>query len=111
MDRVGTGHAGDADDFGDAEIGRNRAEPLTDPIGLIRLEAVEGKLVLFGIDGDGFLAKLVGGTHDADGDLATVGDQDFAEVGHSEVPLGIGGQDADTLGVLQCSARGRSDAV
>ena len=39
--------------------------------------------VCFGIDRDSSDAQLAAGTNDADGDLASVSDQDFAE--HSEV--------------------------
>ena len=76
---------GHADNLGDAEIGPHRRQAFADAIGLIRLEAVQGKLVFLGIDGDGFFAHFIGGTHDADGNLAPVGDQDFAEFGHCRI--------------------------
>ncbi len=82
VDRVGARHPGDADDLGDREIGRDRPQPLADPVGLVGLEAVQAELVLLGIDRDGALAHLVGRPHDADGDLASVGDEDFLELCH-----------------------------
>ena len=82
MDRVGAGHLGDADDLFDAQIGGDGAQPFADAVGLVRLEAMQAQLVFFGVDGDGFLPHLVGRPHDPDGDFATVGNQDFLEVGH-----------------------------
>jgi hypothetical protein len=88
VDRIRPGHLGHADDLGDREVGTHRRQALADPVGLIRLEAVEAKLVFLGVDGDGLLAHLVGGAHDADGDLAPVGDQDLLEFGHRRPPQG-----------------------
>ena len=51
-------------------------------VGLVRLEAVEGELVLLGIDGHRLLAELGCRAHDADGDFAAIGDQDLAEGRH-----------------------------
>jgi hypothetical protein len=68
-------------------VGLDGAEPLADAVGLVRLEAVEAELVLLGVDGDGALAQLGRRAHDADGDLATVGDQDLLELGHGRLPL------------------------
>jgi hypothetical protein len=50
VDRVGAAHLGDADDLGDREIGRDRAQPLADLVGLVGLEPVEAELVLLGVD-------------------------------------------------------------
>src|SRR6056297_2783093 len=86
MDRVGPAVAGHADDLLDREIGGDWPHPFTDAIGLVGLEPVQAQLVLVGKDRDGALAQLIGGAHDADGDLAPVGDQDFREVGHGLYP-------------------------
>ena len=82
VDRIGPGHFGHADDFRDRQISPHRRQALTDQIGLVRLEAVQRKLVLFGIDRNGFLAHFIGRAHDANGNLATVGDKDLLEFGH-----------------------------
>ena len=87
MDGIGARHLGDADDLLDAQVGRDRTQPFTDPVGLVRLEAMEPQFILFGVNGDGLLAHLVRGAHDPDGDLAPVRNQDFLEFGHWH-PLG-----------------------
>jgi hypothetical protein len=74
-----------ADDVGEVEIGRDRSLARAHLIGLVGLEAVEAELVLLGEDRNGALAQLVGGTQDADGDLAPVGDEDFPELRHGAV--------------------------
>jgi hypothetical protein len=60
------------------------------------------QLVLLGVDRDRALAQLVGRAHDADRDLAAVGDEDLLEFGH----------DADGPGRaarhLQRQARGKA---
>ena len=84
---IGPAFARDPDDFLNREIGRDRAKALTDPIGLVRLEAVQRKLVFFGVDGDGTFAQLVRGPHHADSDLTPVGNKDFLEFGHRAVPV------------------------
>ena len=86
MDRIGAALAGDTDDFLDAQVGGDRAEPLADAIGFVGLETVQGKLVLLGIDCDRTLAQLVGGAHHADGDFSAVGDEDFLELWHTSLP-------------------------
>ena len=105
VDGIGPGEFGDADDFGDAEVSPHGRHPLADPVGLIRLEAVQAQLVFLGKDGDGFLAHLIGGPHDADGDLAPVGDEDLLEVGHGRA---LRANDRATLRVPRCGARVRS---
>ena len=84
MDRIGPGLLGHADDLWDREIGLDRPQPLADAVGLIGLEAVQPELVLFGEDRDGLLSHLVGRAHDADGDLAAIGDEDLLEFWHRE---------------------------
>ena len=77
MNRVRSGLARDADDIVDRQIGLDRAEPLADPIGLVRLEAVQRDAVLVRIDGHGLEAELGAGAKNADRDLAAIGDQQF----------------------------------
>ena len=82
MDRVRAGQLRHPDDLGDRQVRRDRPQPLADPVGLVRLEAVQAQLVLLGIDRDGALAHLVGRAHHPDGDLAPVCDKDLLELGH-----------------------------
>ena len=82
MNGIGAGLFGDADDFINAQISRHGAEPLADAIGLVGLETVQAEFVFFGVDSDRLFAHFIGRAHDANGDLATVGDQDFLELGH-----------------------------
>ncbi len=82
MDRIRAALLGDPDDLGDRQIGLNRSHAFADPIGFIGLEPMQTEFVLFGKDGDGLFAHFVRGTHHADGDFATVGHQDLAEIGH-----------------------------
>ncbi len=81
VDRIRPGQLGHPDDLGDRQVRRDRPQPFAHLVGLVRLEAVQAQLVLLGIDGDRLLAQLVGRAHDADGDLAAVGDQDLLELG------------------------------
>ena len=86
VDRVGTRHAGHADDFLDAQIGRDRPHAFANAISFVRLEPVQPQLVLFGKDGHRLFAHLVGGPHDADGDFTTVGDENFGELSQGGHP-------------------------
>ena len=86
MDRIGARRPGHPDDLGDRQVGLDGPEPLADPVGLVRLEAMQAQLVLLGEDGDGPLAHLVGGAHHPDGDLAAIGDEDLLEIGHVALP-------------------------
>ncbi len=84
MDGVGAGLLRHPDDLGDRQIGGDRPQHLavgqpTDLVGLVRLEPVEGELVLLGEDRHGGAAELVGGAEDADGDLRAVGDEDLGD--------------------------------
>ena len=84
VDGIHLGSAGDAQDVVDVEVGLQRFLALAHQVALIGLEAVERELVFLGIDRNGFLAHLVGGAHDANGDLAAVGNENFIE--HSTSP-------------------------
>ena len=75
MDQGGARLLGDGDDALDVQIGFHRPQTGPDPVAFIRLEPVEGELVLLGIDGHGLQAQLGRRAHDADGDFGPVGDK------------------------------------
>ena len=77
-------HLGNPDNLGDRQIGPHRRQPFADQIGLIGFESVQRELVFLGIDRDGFLAHFIGRAHDANGNLATVGDKDLLDIGHGQ---------------------------
>jgi len=77
----------DANDLVDAQIGGNGAHSFANLIGLVRLVAVQAEFVLLGIDRDGLLAEFVCRTHDADCDLAAIGDQDLVNSAHRSILL------------------------
>jgi len=87
MDGLGPGLAGDAHHLLDGEIGLDRPLALADQIGFVRFEAVERKLVMLRIDGDGGNSQLGGGAKDADRDLPPVGHEQTAEMLHESLPL------------------------
>ena len=60
--------------------------PAADLIGLVRLEAVERKLVLLGIDRDGGDAEFGRGAEHADRDFRAVGDQQAADTSSHRSP-------------------------
>ena len=107
MDRVGARLPGDADDLVDREIRLDRPEPLADPVGLVGLEAVQAELVLLGEDRDGRHAELVRGARDADGDLAAVGDENLAELGHVPSPRALRTGWLTSTPRRRCAQRGR----
>ena len=61
------------------QVAENRV--LADVIGLVGFLDVERVAVGVGIDGDRLDAQFGAGAHDADGDLAPVGDQYFLKHG------------------------------
>ena len=75
------------DDAGDVEVGADRLAGLADAIGLVGLEAVQGEAVFVRVDGDGADAEFVGRAKDANGDLAAVGDEQLADLGHRTFPI------------------------
>ena len=85
MDRIHLRPACDAQDVGDVQIGLDRPLTRAHQVGLVRLGPVQRKAVFLGVDGDRAQTELVGRPHDANGDLAAVGDQDAAD------PLRAGG--------------------
>ncbi len=86
VDGIGARHFGNADDLVDTEIGGYGTEALANAVGFVCFEAVEAEFVLFGKDSNGLFAHLVGCTHDADGDLATVCDENLLKIGHEPPP-------------------------
>lgn len=66
----------DLDDLVLGKVCGNRGElpSLADDVGLVGLLSVHTKPILVAEDGDGMEGELVGGTEDADRDLAAVGD-------------------------------------
>ena len=82
MDGIGAGFLRHPDDLGDAEIGRHRPQAAADPVGLVRLEAVQAQLVFLGLDRDRLLAQLVRSPHHPDRNLATVRNKNLSE--HAE---------------------------
>lgn len=74
MDRIGARGFGNADDFLDGQIGRNRPHTFADLVGFVSFETVEGQFVLFGVDRYSAFPEFVCRAHNANGNLAAVGD-------------------------------------
>ena len=72
----------DLDDLITSKVSSNRSvlATLANDIGLIGLLPVHSHAVLVREDRDSLERQLVGGTEDADGDLAAVGDEDLLQV-------------------------------
>ncbi len=79
VDRVRAALLGDPDDLRDVEVGPHGRTPLADEVRLVRLDPVDAVAVLPGEHRDRAGAQLGGGPEGADGDLASVGDQDLLE--------------------------------
>jgi hypothetical protein len=77
---------GQRDDALDIEVGSDRAFGGIQRVRLVRLEAMDGKTVLFGEDRDRAQAEFIGGAEDTDRDFAAVGGHHFSRacgsVGH-----------------------------
>ena len=92
MDRVRAGDPGDAQDLLDRQIGLDRPHVLVemraaaDLIALVRLEAVEGQLVLLRPDRHRPEPELVGGAEHANGDFGSVGDENLTD-GQGTLPF------------------------
>ena len=84
---VRPGLLGNLDELVLQQIGVARCAP-TQRIGLVGDLDVEGVPVGLGIDGDGPDAVVLAGAGDTDGDLATIGDEDFAD-GHVSDSIGL----------------------
>ncbi len=88
MDRVAAGCLSERDDARAVEIGRDPCP--AERMGFVRLAQMERGGVVLGIDRDAGDLKIGRGASDAHGDLAAIGDQQFAEggVGHEGENLG-----------------------
>ncbi len=75
VDRVGAGLLRHANDAVDVEIRVDRALALADEVAFVRLHPVQRKPVFLRVDRNRADAELVRGAHDANGNLAAVGDQ------------------------------------
>ena len=78
VDRLGARALGDVEDLLDAQVVL-RGRPLAEVVGLVGALDVQRVAVELGVDGDERDAELLQRAHDADGDLAAVGDQDLGE--------------------------------
>jgi hypothetical protein len=76
---VGSAFFGDGQQLFDVQVGVGRAVAVQ-PIGFIGHAGVQGVDVGIGVHGDGLHAVVGAGAGDADGDLASVGDQDFSNI-------------------------------
>jgi len=70
---------GQLDDLVDPQVGINGGLALPHQIGLVSLVAMQGELILLGINGHGTDTQLRAGAEDADGDLTAVGGHYFTE--------------------------------
>ena len=82
MNRVDPLLLGERDDRRDVQVASDRLAGVTDQVRLVGLEPVHRESVFVRIDRDGSDAQLVCRAKDADGDFATVGDEQFADWGH-----------------------------
>src|SRR5690606_30164139 len=79
VDGVYPSAGGDLEDGVYIEVGRERLALLADEPRLVRFVAVEGEAVLPRVDGDGGELELGRRAEDANGDLASIGDENFSE--------------------------------
>ena len=68
------------DDFVDSQVGVDGRLALADQIGLVGLVAMQGELVLLGIDGHRADTQLGTGAKDPDGDLSAIGGHNLTEL-------------------------------
>ena len=88
MDGVGGGTAGDVEDEIAAKV-RFRGWRGTEAVSFIGFEDVRSGAIGVGIDGNGRNAQLAAGAQNTKGDLATIGDEDFAK--HKETGYRVQG--------------------
>ena len=67
------------------EVGTDGAFGGVELVGFVSFEAMSGEAIFLGVDCDGAEPKFSGGAEDADGDFATVGDEEFLLDGHVEL--------------------------
>ena len=77
MNRVHAFFLGDGNDALDVEIRGDRSLVLADEIRLVRLESVQAEAVGLRVDGDGAQIQFRARAENADGNLATVGSEEF----------------------------------
>ncbi|MBD5803263.1 hypothetical protein AZOA_26990 [Azoarcus sp. Aa7] len=82
VDRIDPGILRHTDDVGDVEVGRDRLLAVAHEVGFVGLEAVQREAVLVGVDRHRADAQFARRAEDADGDFATVGDEDAADFSH-----------------------------
>src|SRR5690606_41463781 len=75
VNRIHLGRLSDPDDVRDIQIGIDRRFTGTDEIAFVRLHPVQRETILLRIDGDRANAELSRRSHNADRNLAAVGDQ------------------------------------
>ena len=75
MDRIDLGFDRDAQDVLDVEVRVHGRLAAAHQVGLVGLGPVQGEAVFLRVDRDGADAQLVGGAHDADGDLTAIRDE------------------------------------
>ena len=78
MDRIHTRFPRDSQDVINEEVCFDRPLIAADEIGFVRFGPMQREAIFLRIDRDRTQAELRGGSHDPDGDLATVGDQNTA---------------------------------
>ena len=81
MDGVDAVLLGLGNDARDVQVGGDGSLAGAHRVGLVGLEAVQAQAVLLGVDRGGAEPQLRRGAHDADGDLAPVGGQQFLHRG------------------------------
>ena len=82
MDRVDSPLFGERDERGDIEIGADRLAGLTDRVGLVRLQPMQGEPVFVGVNADRPDAQLVSGPEDPDGNLTAIRDEKSRDAPH-----------------------------
>ncbi len=79
MNRVDPDFLREPHNAGDVQVRPNRFARLADLIRFVCLKRCNGEAVFVGINCDGAYAQLVRRPEHADGDFASVGDEDFVE--------------------------------
>lgn len=80
MDGVDIGFDRQGDDLVDAQVGVDGCLAFADQIRLVGLVAMQGKLVLLGVNGNRADAQLGTGAKDSNGDFSAIGGHDFTEL-------------------------------
>ena len=102
MDCIRPSFLGNPDHLGDRQIRLNRSQTLANLVSLIRLEPMEAELVLLRVDSDCSFPQLIGRAHDADRNLAPIGDKDFLEVFHGIGSLAVRASAKHVQCIIRC---------